>query len=61
MAAKRTVDPTGAERGAPIAFRITAAQRAALLQLAEQRGVTFSDLLRELIERELTTQLQGAA
>ncbi len=52
------LDPADGE-AARIALRLTHAQRKAVLELAAKRGVGYSQLVRELIDREL--RLAGPA
>lgn len=54
MAQPRTVDPTGKSIGhQTIATRVTPEQRALLDRIAAQRGLTLSELLRQVLQREL--------
>jgi predicted DNA binding CopG/RHH family protein len=56
--AQAALDQAGGE-AARIALRLTHSQRKAVLELAAERGVAYSQLVRELIDREL--RLAGPA
>jgi DNA-binding MarR family transcriptional regulator len=53
MAQPRTVDPTGQQTGRAVSVRVTPTQREQLERIAAQRGLTISELLRELLLQEL--------
>jgi hypothetical protein len=55
MPAKRTVDPTGKDRSTKmIALRITTAQADTMQRLCQERGVSRSALIRELLQNEMS-------
>lgn len=55
MPAKRTVDPTGKDRSTKmIALRITTAQADTMQRLCQERGISRSALIRELLQNEVS-------
>lgn len=55
MPAKRTVDPTGKDRSTKmIALRITTAQADTMQRLCQERGMSRSALIRELLQNEVS-------
>jgi len=55
MPAKRTVDPTGKDRSTKmIALRITTAQADTMQRLCQERGVSRSALIRQLLQNEVS-------
>ena len=55
MPAKRTVDPTGKDRSTKmIALRITTAQADTMQRLCQERGISRSALIRQLLQNEVS-------
>jgi hypothetical protein len=55
MPAKRTVDPTGKDRSTKmIALRITTVQADTMQRLCQERGISRSALIRQLLQNEVS-------
>ena len=55
MPAKRTVDPTGKDRSTKmIALRITTAQADTMQRLCQERGISRSALIHQLLQNEVS-------